>query len=93
MTFKWDGEKGMHLSCDAAAAPHKNGSESPEDKLLRLRCLGQEVFDVPRKYTEALEQIKSRMHVQQRQAETYFTEMNKAHVIQKDLLNFWKISL
>ena len=48
---------------------------------------------MPRKYTEALEQIKSRMHVQQRQAETYFTEMNKAHVIQKDLLNFWKISL
>jgi hypothetical protein len=59
---------------------------------LRYQNLAAKVFAIAVVYSEAIERIMTVEKVQKRQAETLFTQMNKAGLIRKNLFEQWELN-
>ena len=80
---KWRCQRGRHPAITTAI------SQAAE---LRYQNLAAKVFAIAVVYSEAIERIMTVEKVQKRQAETLFTQMNKAGLIRKNLLEQWELN-
>lgn len=85
--FKWDPEAGMHMSYQSTVEAEKAASAA-----VRLRCIADEVFEEPQRYSEAISRIMVKAKVKDRQAETTFSEMRKAGLITQNLIKLWVLT-
>ena len=84
--FRWDFMEQMHMSCGT-----KREETSTADAL-RLRCIAEEVFEQPQRYSAAITRIMNVAKVKERQAETTFSEIHKAGLITKNLIGQWELT-
>jgi hypothetical protein len=85
--FKWDPDAGMHMSYQSTAEADKAAADA-----VRLRCIADEVFEEPQRYSEAISRIMVKAKVKERQAETTFSEMRKGGLITQNLIKLWVLT-
>jgi hypothetical protein len=84
--FKWDFTEQMHMSCGTKC------DEKSATDAVRLRCIAEEVFEKPQRYSEAITGIMKVAKVKKRQAETTFSEIHKAGRITINLMKQWELT-
>ena len=75
----------MHVSCGT-----KRDETSAADAV-RLRCIAEEVFEKPQRYSEAITRIMKVAKVKERQAETTFSHIHKSGLITQNLMKQWEL--
>jgi hypothetical protein len=83
--FKWDSLAEMHASCGSGRG------EKITAAAVRLECIADEVFEDALRYSEAITRIMKAAKVKERQAETLFSDINKAKLIRKNLVGMWEL--
>ena len=91
--FRYSPERHMHVSTNGDAS--EAGTTAITTAIskaaeLRYQNLAVRVFAIAVVYSMAIERIMTVEKVQKRQAETLFTQMNKAGLIRKNLFEQWE---
>ncbi len=92
LQFKYDKEKGYHVSCGIRIGEQQN---KDADRIELIKVIGAKAFAPPiaLKYNEAIEKIMKHSNKQERAAKDMFKEMHVHQLIVQGTDKFWRLKM